>query len=291
MLLLLVLFLSGQVALQPRPDYSGVWELTDRRGLTPDVDRALEIRQWTAPVFLNLTVLRRTASGVRSEDYMIGVAGGVVSGIASGAPRAPVTETRFSVHWDGRDLLIENTKDSLERQERWSLDSRGRLVVTVTVRAEGAPPTTSTRTYRRVRANAPDGGTTRYFKEDHLTGADYLAFIPDGNYQRVNREHTGVWFVEAGASHRSRTRVELTPRQRDRKPYSGVEVVHRGRTFLAWETEEAPGIVVSADETKRQLDENPRVLPPYVFFEISKAVHDRETRETYPFRTGRLNHP
>jgi len=300
--LLLAASVVGQSALQPRPDYSGVWELVDRRELGPDVERTLEIRQWTAPVFLHLTVIRRDGRGVRSENHTIGVMSGIVGGIPSGGSTpAPYSSTRFSVLWDGRDLVHTHARfsgaddkavPSVERKERWALDDCGRLVVTITVRVSGGEAQTSSRTYRRVRdADMPDAGKTRYFKEDHLTGADYLALIPDGNYQLVNREHTGVWFVESGAWRRSGTRVELTPRQRDKSPYSGVEVVHRGRPFLAWETEEAPGIVVSADETKRQLDGNPRVLPPYVFFEISKTIHDRETRETYPFRTGRQNHP
>jgi len=293
--------ISGQVALQPKPDFSGRWVLVDGGKFDPDVARELEIRQSTAPVFRVLTVERRSKSGVRSERYEIGVMGGTVPGLGERDSRPPVGPemrwTRESVLWDGDTLAIKNGRYSgptvesgpyAEHEERWSLNARGLLLMIITDQRSGTDLRTTRRTYRRLRGiSVSEAEKTRYFKEDHLTGAAYLALIPDGSYQIVNREHMGVWFTESGIWNRSGTRIELKPRQPGKSPYSGTEVFHRGRTFLALENAAAPGMTVNVDDTKRQLDRRPRTVPSYVFFEISKAVHDRETRERYPFRTRR----
>jgi hypothetical protein len=42
------------------------------------------------------------------------------------------------------------------------------------------------------------GNTSRYFKEDHLNGADYIALAPDGSYTLSRREHMGVSVEESG---------------------------------------------------------------------------------------------
>jgi hypothetical protein len=37
-----------------------------------------------------------------------------------------------------------------------------------------------------------------YFKEDHYTGAEYLRLAADGRYERILREHMGVWVADRG---------------------------------------------------------------------------------------------
>jgi hypothetical protein len=60
------------------------------------------------------------------------------------------------------------------------------------------------------------------------------------------------------------------------------------RTFLAFSEEAAPGLAIPTEETKRQIDANPKALPSYVFFEIDRSRYERETKETYPFRMRKL---
>jgi hypothetical protein len=41
--------------------------------------------------------------------------------------------------------------------------------------------------------------TTRYFKEDHLTGAEYIALMSDGGYTVTGVEHIGInWHFGGG---------------------------------------------------------------------------------------------
>lgn len=37
-----------------------------------------------------------------------------------------------------------------------------------------------------------------YFHSDHLTGASYFAFSPDGRYLEISKEHMGVWPTDDG---------------------------------------------------------------------------------------------
>jgi hypothetical protein len=128
-------------------------------------------------------------------------------------------------------------------------------------------------------------GNALYFKEDHLTGADYLALAPDGSYTLTAREHMGVWVTESGRWSKSDTHITFTPDKAGKSPYRGTEIAYRGHTFLSWEDEGNPTIAVPIEDTKRNLEENPQSLPPYVFFQISVKVYQQETKQTYPFRT------
>jgi hypothetical protein len=56
-------------------------------------------------------------------------------------------------------------------------------------------------------------------------------------------------------------------------------------TRLAFSEDAAPGLPMSVEEIKRQIDADPKALPFYVFFEIDRAAYERESKETYPFRT------
>jgi hypothetical protein len=125
----------------------------------------------------------------------------------------------------------------------------------------------------------------RFFKEDHFTGADYLALRADGTYTLTGREHMGLFALESGRWERANDRLMFIPSDVKKRRYSGTEVAHRQRLFLGFEGDDAPSIAIPVDEMKAKLDSAPRVLPPYVFFEIDRATFQRETQQTYPLRT------
>lgn len=56
-------------------------------------------------------------------------------------------------------------------------------------------------------------------------------------------------------------------------------------TFLAFRSDHAPSLVIPIEEIKQRIDADPKALPSNVFFEIDKTDYERETNETYPFRT------
>jgi len=142
-----------------------------------------------------------------------------------------------------------------------------------------------------IGARAPGNaqrGPDRYFKEDHLTGADYIRLAPDHTYRLIGREHMGVWILESGRWEQSADGIRFVPKDEKTKPYTGTEASHRGRTFVAFSEDAAPGIAIPTEEIKRRIDANPKTLPSYVFFEIDKPTYERDTKQTYPFRTKRV---
>ena len=125
----------------------------------------------------------------------------------------------------------------------------------------------------------------RYFKEDHLTGADYIRLSADQTYVLTGREHMGIWVFETGRWERSGDDLQFVPKDKKKPAYTGTEVGYRRHIFLAFATDDAPGLVIPIEEIKQRIDADPKMLPSYVFFEIDKADYERETKETYPFRT------
>jgi hypothetical protein len=128
----------------------------------------------------------------------------------------------------------------------------------------------------------------QYFKEDHVTGADYLWLAADHTYRRTGREHMGIWVLESGRWEPSDSGIRFVPKGGKHGPYTATEGSHRGHTFLALSGDAAPGLVIPIEEIKRRIDEDPKTLPWYVFFKIDRTVYERETKETYPFRTKRV---
>jgi hypothetical protein len=126
---------------------------------------------------------------------------------------------------------------------------------------------------------------TRYFKEDHLTGADYLALRPDGSYTLKDREHVGLFAAESGRWNSSGTVLTFEPDKPGKVPYRGEEVAYRGHTFLSWQNEENPTVAISVEDIKKHLDANAESLPSYVFFQIDATAYQQETAQTYPFHT------
>jgi hypothetical protein len=125
---------------------------------------------------------------------------------------------------------------------------------------------------------------TNYFKEDHLTGAKYIALESDGTYTITGREHMGVSVEESGRWRKSGAEIAFTPAKSGRSPYRAAEVTYRNYTFLSLNDDSGASIAVSAKETESNLDQNPKTLPPYVFFKVSAETYRRETKRAYAFR-------
>jgi hypothetical protein len=125
----------------------------------------------------------------------------------------------------------------------------------------------------------------QYFKEDHLTGADYICLAADHSYNLTGREHMGVWVLESGRWEHSGDAIKFVPADGRKGAFTGSRASHKGHTFLAFSEDSAPGLAMSIDEIKRRIEADPKTLPSYVFFEIDRAAYERETKETYPFRT------
>ena len=113
----------------------------------------------------------------------------------------------------------------------------------------------------------------------------YIALAPDGNYVVTAREHMFVRVEESGRWSKTGSRIVFIPKKSGASPYNAEEVSYKGRIFLALEDDAGPSIAVPIAEIKQSLDQNPKELPRFVFFEISGTVYKHETKQTYPFHT------
>ena len=165
--LILVMLAGAALTAQDKPDFSGRWVLERSEQSAPDIPRALSVRQSLVrtnvrgepmkPFFKDIAVDREFESGTRSETYFIGVVGGFVSGLsAHGGAGGPSGHQR--VDWDRNALVFESgqyTGDKpetgvwTEHRETWSLDTDGRLHVTLNTRSSRDVPKTATLIYRR----------------------------------------------------------------------------------------------------------------------------------------------
>jgi len=133
---------------------------------------------------------------------------------------------------------------------------------------------------------------TRFYKAENLTSATYLKLAKNGTYRVVHREHMGVAVTEQG--HWERRGIGITFRPSTvmqggkmvgtkGKFYKATEVKYKGKTFIAFTSEDAAGVVIPPDQTKKELDSDPRSIPSLVFFKTSAKVYAKETKEAYPF--------
>jgi hypothetical protein len=131
-----------------------------------------------------------------------------------------------------------------------------------------------------------------FYKEDHLTGADYLALYPSGQYEIVGREHMGIFRLERGSWRRDDGHLVFTPESgllhaqtvpSPKPPYRGRRVVSGDEVFLVWSSEKAAGLVVPEAEVRSDLAKG-EGRPSYVFFRLSEGAFRCETGITYPFR-------
>jgi len=122
-----------------------------------------------------------------------------------------------------------------------------------------------------------------YFKAECSTSAGYLLLGSDGTYTVTWREHMGIFVEEQGRWEQKDAVITFAPAKPAKAPYQGTQVRYKGKTFLSWASEGAPGIVIPIEETKQELDHNSGGLPLYVFFKTTAKVYQRETKQTYPF--------
>ena len=127
--------------------------------------------------------------------------------------------------------------------------------------------------------------TPRYFKADGGTDAIYIALAPEGRYAVTAREHMFVRVNESGRWSKKGSRIVFSPKKSGAAPYYAEEVSYEGRIFLALEGDAGPSIAVPIAEIKQSLDQSPKELPLFVFFEISSTLYEQEIRLTYPFHT------
>jgi hypothetical protein len=163
----LIMLATVGVAAQDEPDFSGRWILATPQQSDTDIPLALSVRQTLVrttvrgdpmePFFRDITIERQFETGTHSENHLIGVQGGTVSGLrADGSPNGPTAH--HAVRWDGNALVFESgsytgqrseTGVWTERHEIWSLDADGRLRVVITTRSSGDGSKNITLAYRR----------------------------------------------------------------------------------------------------------------------------------------------
>ena len=98
------------------------------------------------------------------------------------------------------------------------------------------------------------GEQARYFKEDHLTGADYICLDADQTYRLIAREHTGIWVLESGRWRQSDDAIGFTP-DGSRLVFGGYDkVLHvwdattfQPLTAFAWHTHPVAVLALSPD--------------------------------------------
>jgi hypothetical protein len=137
-----------------------------------------------------------------------------------------------------------------------------------------------------VCASVSAANSPRYFKADGGTDAIYIALAADGSYSVTAREHMFVRVEETGRWNKTGSRIAFTPQKSGASPYNAEEVNYKGRVFLAQEGDAGPSIAVPISQIKQSLDQNSKELPMYVFFEISGAAYQQETKQTYPFHSA-----
>lgn len=127
--------------------------------------------------------------------------------------------------------------------------------------------------------------TVRYFKAEHGVGATYIRLGTDGSYTVIDREHMGIFLTDEGHWAQSGAVITFSPKDSKKSSYKATQNEHNGKTFLAITSSDAvAGIVISAEDTNKELDADPVHLPNHVLFKISPKTYQTETKQTYPFR-------
>ncbi|SRR5713101_2639894 len=125
----------------------------------------------------------------------------------------------------------------------------------------------------------------RYFKAEHGVGATYVKLEADGRYKVIDREHMGVFPTDEGRWQQTAAVITFVPTDPKKTSYQATENRHHGNDFLAiTSVDAAAGIVIPADDTKKDLDTDPNHLPDHVLFKISAKTYSTETKKNYPFR-------
>jgi hypothetical protein len=132
----------------------------------------------------------------------------------------------------------------------------------------------------------------RYFKAEHGVGATYLKLAADGRYKVIDREHMGIFLRDEGRWQQIGDVITFSPTDPKKTSYQATQNEHHGKVFLAITSEDAAaGILIPAEDTKKDLDDDPNHLPDHVLFKISAKTYDTETKENYPFHYSCQNCP
>ena len=124
----------------------------------------------------------------------------------------------------------------------------------------------------------------RYFKAEYGVGATYVKLGSDGRYRVIDREHMGIFLTDDGHWQQTGVAITFSPVDPKKPSYQATENQYKGKVFLAiTSADAAAGIVIAAEDTKRDLDTDPTHLPDHVLFKIMAKTYSTETKETYPF--------
>jgi hypothetical protein len=136
-----VLLTVAAVCAQDRPNFSGEWVLIEPVIDPPSVLTIVQDEQ-------TIRIETRTSGGPSSGTYGVGTVGGVVGPLPGEIPRIEWSWKggALVVTWEGGRMI-----PGAVRQEVWSLDQRGRLVVSITMRRPNAVASTTRFVYRRSR--------------------------------------------------------------------------------------------------------------------------------------------
>ena len=152
-MLVLSMLAITPAAAQERLNFSGEWVRVE----PADSTAMLSVVQ--TGYFIKTS--NQSAGGPRSDTYTLGTEGGIVGGsIGPTSGDSTTTSVAWSAVWKGSTLVVTRTqsviqkgvKPSLSRREEvWSLDAEGHLVIVIMDEPAGATPTTTRFVYRKRR--------------------------------------------------------------------------------------------------------------------------------------------
>ena len=123
-----------------------------------------------------------------------------------------------------------------------------------------------------------------FFFADHLTGATYCQFSPDGTYVLAAKEHMGVWPIDGGnwiqASDGAMS-LASTNAKRAARPDVVRPMQYKDKVFLIW-----PSVSYKADiaEVCRFIDSPTNSLPLFNEFRITEEEFRNGVGKPYAFK-------
>jgi hypothetical protein len=76
----------------------------------------------------------------------------------------------------------------------------------------------------------------------------------------------------------------ISPTDPKKSLYQAMENQYKGNVFLAiTSADAATGIVIDAEDTKRELDNDPTHFPDHGLFKVTAKTYGTEPKETYSF--------